>query len=79
MLFSGVSPVWTGGQRIGSRFVWIATSYTMDVTFFSWMSAQPDNFSGAENCIELIDYSTYKWNDANCDVLNAFICEIDLV
>lgn len=43
--------------------------------FTDWISDQPDNEGGVENCIEIFTALEYKWNDQKCWKLNNFICE----
>lgn len=42
-------------------------------TFTRWLDGQPNNYDLKEYCIEEHDY--FQWNDEDCSVLCAFICE----
>ncbi|XP_052076438.1 lectin BRA-3-like [Mytilus californianus] len=46
--------------------------------FYDWMSTnQPDNGNGNQHCMVLAGRYGHKWNDVQCTVARAFICEKD--
>lgn len=70
-----------GGQRDGSSFKW---SNGKAFNYQNWVTGQPDNAGGKENCAEL--YSApgktwhSKWNDIPCDVgarADRYVCKKD--
>ena len=46
-----------------------------NLSFTNWRSGQPDNYGGAQNCARTFDIIT-QWDDYNCDIKFASICEI---
>ena len=45
------------------------------VNVLNWNDKQPDNYNGAEDCVEMWS-STAKWNDAMCSSRNNWICMV---
>ncbi|KAJ8297631.1 hypothetical protein KUTeg_024162 [Tegillarca granosa] len=47
------------------------------VGFVNWAPGQPDDYDGAEDCVEYQVAKT-KWNDAHCAEKKGFMCELSL-
>ena len=46
-----------------------------DIGFQYWHEKQPDNTIGNEFCVEMRGDFEWHWNDAQCHLLNGYICE----
>ena len=56
--------VWENGERLLSSDA-------------DWMPGQPDNFAGAEDCVEMYQYQ--GWNDLPCDyAVPVPLCEMSV-
>ena len=44
--------------------------------YMKWHTDQPDNGNDTEQCLELRHEYNYRLNDADCGLLNRFVCEI---
>ena len=46
-------------------------------SYTNWITGEPNNTSGNENCVELRTTSAYDgtWNDQSCDDMLAFVCQ----
>jgi len=61
---------------------WMWEHRNTSVEWFDWGSDEPNNYNG-QNCLTYLQYtdvffpsfSTFKWNDWDCDVPADFICE----
>ena len=57
--------VWVGLHRTGGGgFKWGATN--KGPTYTSWVSSQPDNSKGVENCVQMSAAHSWHWNDIAC-------------
>jgi cysteine-rich repeat protein len=65
--------VWLGASReTGGAFTWV-TGAALDYTAFA--RNQPDNASGAENCLVFNRFDA--WADIDCELGRRFVCEFD--
>ncbi|KAK9960245.1 hypothetical protein ABG768_010320 [Culter alburnus] len=68
---------WVGahdGEQEG-QWLWsdgIAYDYT------NWCSNEPNNYNGAENCLEISWTSNHCWNDASCLGSKKYVCVTDM-
>ncbi|KAK3100720.1 hypothetical protein FSP39_024244 [Pinctada imbricata] len=46
-------------------------------SYINWRKGEPNDFYGAEDCVEIMVYSG-QWNDAHCATKKGFICEKSL-
>jgi len=54
-------------------FAWSSNSSS---SYRNWVTCNPDNYNGNENCGELLDNSVYKgFNDVACTQAQAFLCD----
>lgn len=73
MIFSGgYKNFWIGLNDLTREgwYTWIS-DYSA-VTYTDWMSGNPDNHHGVEDCCEI---RGSNWNDVDCSVSYSFICE----
>lgn len=69
---------WIGGRKIQGEFRWQgAPGVWSAMSFTHWYQGQPDNFQGAEECVEIErkGLTPYGWNDNVCSMKLPFICE----
>ena len=76
---------WTAGQRIDpsseSTFVWRTDtdSDTVSVmTYTNWDPGQPNYARQAQSCMNLMEGSSYTWNDQQCSDATCSVCELEL-
>ncbi|CAB3379453.1 Hypothetical predicted protein [Cloeon dipterum] len=74
---------WLSGTDLGyeNYFYWIGVGILID-PFWYFEVGQPDNANNNENCVQYfvhpdISDATYKWNDANCEEAERFVCEVE--
>ena len=57
------------------------------MTYTHWNAGEPNNYGGAENCVQFLGYPSYTWNDISCDEKASYtgisgdmcvLCEIDI-
>ncbi|XP_050971617.1 macrophage mannose receptor 1-like [Labeo rohita] len=65
-------PAWIGLFRVSGSWQWSDQS---DSSFRYWMSGQPDNHGGVENCAEIT--ANTQWNDNSCSHQLTFVCHED--
>ncbi|KAI5612588.1 C-type mannose receptor 2-like, partial [Silurus asotus] len=64
--------VWTGLHFVNGQWINIwQWSDGEQANFFNWMSKQPDNYKGNENCVIM---NLNGWNDLDCKNANSFYC-----
>ncbi|XP_056286930.1 C-type isolectin Sp-CL4-like [Pseudoliparis swirei] len=63
---------WIGAERSGTGF---KNEDGTELKFTNWLPNQPDNWRGNENCVEANVGGWGMWNDVNCRVRLAFLCE----
>lgn len=75
MTFATTSARWIdlSDQASEGTFVW---STGEAVSFTNWASGEPNNGSGAEDCVEFRFFDN-EWNDAACGGARPFICEYE--
>jgi len=77
-----IGSMWTAGHRKGSsnEFEWrVRNAITGGFTPFRmkytrWSSGNPNNLAN-EDCINLLPYDRYRWNDVPCTNRMWFVCE----
>ncbi|XP_076603425.1 uncharacterized protein LOC143330614 [Chaetodon auriga] len=64
---------WVGGLRYlkTGRFIWLDGSRW---SYADWLSGEPNDTSGVEDCVELLERGNGKFNDFTCWEPQAFIC-----
>ena len=78
--------VWIGASDIASEGNWRwAGGPENNISFWNggavggayanWQAAQPDNFSGNENCLEMRLNFSESWNDENCGSSRRYVIE----
>lgn len=67
---------WMGGPENNTAF-WSggAGGSAVGGAYTNWQSAQPDNYSGNENCLEMRLNSSDSWNDENCSSSRRYVIE----
>jgi len=70
--------VWVGGRRSCSGCEDFEWSDGTPMDFTAWHRVQPDNYNGAEECMEDVveDDGFLKWNDLNCSYKREFLCKM---
>lgn len=74
---------WIGATSLGNgpNYYWMG--YNKEpMNFTNWLSGEPNNLGGTEQCVHMIFYlmrSNAPWNDANCLRLCYFVCEEEIV
>ncbi|CAG5132631.1 unnamed protein product, partial [Candidula unifasciata] len=74
---SNFGSVWIGGSETLHRgtFLWVNSGNPL--IFADWSFMQPIDPPGVyEDCLEMREQFSYKWNDFECNQLNRFVCEI---
>ncbi|KAK3759104.1 hypothetical protein RRG08_040658 [Elysia crispata] len=66
--------VWIGlhDRGIEGRFYWL--DETQAPSYLNWANAQPNNFRGKQDCVEIGTFSP-RWQDDYCMVSARFVCE----
>ncbi|BFZ21797.1 hypothetical protein BsWGS_24836 [Bradybaena similaris] len=72
--------VWLGASDTlqEGTFQWTTSGETIEA-FTNWYPGKPDNYDGAQHCLELREEYKHKWNDYQCLTKNTFVCEANLV
>ena len=65
-----------GIQDSNSQNNWQYISSNKNVSWFNWLSGQPNNDNGQEDCVCNIGSSDYTWSDIPCSQKIASICEM---
>ncbi len=68
--------VYVGGPESGQVATNIFPSSNRASTTLKWSGANPDNWQGAENCVE-IEGGSAQFNDAFCNATKAYFVEFD--
>lgn len=66
--------MWIGGSDKSKETQFIWSKSKNKITFTKWLSNNPDDYEGNEDCIEMLA-TTGEWNDMSCDFNTHFICE----
>ncbi|RUS72270.1 hypothetical protein EGW08_019971, partial [Elysia chlorotica] len=56
-----------------NQFEWLDSD--LKATFTYWNQNEPNNYRGNENCVALLGTRNNKWNDADCNGKNRYICQ----
>uniref|UniRef100_K1R0A7 C-type mannose receptor 2 n=1 Tax=Magallana gigas TaxID=29159 RepID=K1R0A7_MAGGI len=70
----GVSDVWLGGSDWSSEGSWVWEPEGNIFQYSKFTPGQPNNHNG-ENCLMKEAHHHYYWNDKDCDLHRAYICE----
>ena len=74
----GLNRVWLGGNDIEEQGAWKWTDCTpWEVTFWTTVNNNPDNYGGVEDCLEGGVWSGVgglEWNDYICSRERGFVC-----
>jgi hypothetical protein len=73
LLQDGNQSPWLGGSDAQSEGVWRWPDGT-EVAYDNWHPGEPNNVGAGEHCMEL--RTDGAWNDAPCDRIKAFVCEL---
>jgi hypothetical protein len=73
---AGDRSVWIGASDLALEgvFVWITGE---PFAYTNWGAGEPNNASGAEDCVELQGHRGGAWNDYRCWRGQAYVCEQD--
>lgn len=64
---------WLGARDDVIEGTWVWSSDSV-MTYTNWADGQPDN-GHDEDCVEMKDKYSWKWNDNQCDEHRKYICE----
>jgi len=74
---------WTSGVDSGCpyNFRWCASNSTFNNASINWLSGQPNNLNGIQDCVQFM-LTTGMWtasafNDESCGYANYYICEAE--
>jgi len=76
LVVNSVTRIWVGGNDDISEgdFRWESGEpFTMDASL--WMSGQPDNSAGLENCLEIVVSTVDYLNDVGCTNAKHVVCQ----
>ncbi|CAC5393171.1 VCAN [Mytilus coruscus] len=65
---------WLGASDLAQEGAWRWTSGNQ-VGYSEWASNQPDNASSDQNCLQLWDEKSYRWDDLWCSYDRYYICQ----
>ena len=74
----GERRTWMGGSDQAAEGVWVWTSGAPWGVFTRWRSGEPGNGGGGvpgEDCLEMASLGAGEWNDNECYVAAAYVCE----
>ncbi|XP_077081601.1 galactose-specific lectin nattectin-like [Siphateles boraxobius] len=77
LLPSPSTRAWIGGHDAVEEGEWLWSDGTV-FSYTNWCSWQPDNYKGAEHCLEINFSSNRCWNDECCSTSLSYICVKDL-
>uniref|UniRef100_A0A8C1QTQ2 C-type lectin domain-containing protein n=1 Tax=Cyprinus carpio TaxID=7962 RepID=A0A8C1QTQ2_CYPCA len=72
---NAVPRTWIGGHDATKNGVWFWSDGSQ-FDYCDWLTGEPNNLGGHENCVELAFGAEQRWNDASCDTPLSFICLI---
>ena len=74
--------LWLGMDDTDMDGTWMWYDRSGDVTWTNWMTGQPSNTGGVENCVgwyvkqQPAGWAEYnKWNDRPCDKRISYVCQ----
>ncbi|KAF6209142.1 hypothetical protein GE061_014886 [Apolygus lucorum] len=73
--------LWIGGTRLDSEkgFFWMTDGQPVNENFTNWMTGEPNNAGGNEQCLSYewggAQGKELGWNDLDCAVTSPYICE----
>ena len=65
--------MWIGLNDRAEEDSWILHSSGMPAVYLNWMSGEPNNFGGSEDCAEMRRGGI--WLDGKCSKSKYFVCE----
>ncbi|XP_059918051.1 echinoidin-like [Gadus macrocephalus] len=69
---------WIGLNDVHKEGSWMWSDASLrDYSY--WGRAQPDNYNGAQHCVQLQYYATvkkYAWNDEKCTIVAPSVCKL---
>uniref|UniRef100_A0A3B5KBC0 C-type lectin domain-containing protein n=1 Tax=Takifugu rubripes TaxID=31033 RepID=A0A3B5KBC0_TAKRU len=71
----GADIFWIGLNDQVVEGTWEWSDGTTYIEYLFWMQGQPDDWGGAEDCVQVVGYSNGHWNDENCNVKRKYICK----
>ncbi|XP_028416050.1 neurogenic locus notch homolog protein 1-like [Dendronephthya gigantea] len=71
-----VNAAWIGMYRkSGSIFYTVRDE---EISYGNWNPGEPNNAGGNENCVEMFNGATGKWNDLPCSISRHYFCQRQL-
>ncbi|XP_067125998.1 uncharacterized protein [Centruroides vittatus] len=72
-----IKSAWIGLSDKDEEGTWAWTDGTELGSIHFWAENEPNNLHGNENCVEITSVIKYKWNDADCNLDNAYFCQFN--
>ncbi|CAC5391464.1 unnamed protein product [Mytilus coruscus] len=70
-----ISNMWIGAHDIGHEGTWRWIYDNTTVNYANWGLGEPSNRDRNENCAEMWEAASYRWNDRVCTSVLQYICE----
>ena len=76
--------LWTAGTKLDPRYpetplVWNVTTADSfmyyPIIYKNWNAGEPNNWNGAEDCVNLFMAKALSWNDQKCSDATCFVCQ----
>ncbi|XP_077081594.1 galactose-specific lectin nattectin-like [Siphateles boraxobius] len=77
LLPSPSTRAWIGGHDAVQEGHWLWRDGSVFL-YTHWCGGEPDNYKGAEHCLEINFTSDRCWNDAPCSTSLSYICAKDM-
>ncbi|XP_052401359.1 ladderlectin-like [Carassius gibelio] len=74
---SGMPRTWIGAHDAIKNNVWFWSDGSK-FDYSDWLTGEPNEYGGKENCVELAYGAEQRWNDLDCATPLNFICLISL-
>lgn len=65
---------WTAINDLAKEGVYVSVATDKAAPFFMWQTGEPNNV-GEEDCVNLKDYYSHRFNDMSCESKSEYICE----
>uniref|UniRef100_A0A4W6DRE4 C-type lectin domain-containing protein n=1 Tax=Lates calcarifer TaxID=8187 RepID=A0A4W6DRE4_LATCA len=69
----GHPTTWVGGSDCQKEGIWLWSDGS-GFEFDSWCEGQPDNYVGAESCLQINANESHCWNDFPCSTVLPSVC-----